>query len=75
MSIKRIVQELSVREAGSLGGKEVLYRHGHEHFSRIGRIGQKEMRTRHPGMSRVWGKLGGRPKKKTLAEMVGQENK
>lgn len=63
---------ISVVEAGRLGGKAVLKKKGRDFFSLIGKMGQKAMRDKYPGMARVWGKLGGRPKKPTLAEIMGE---
>ncbi len=54
---------MDVIEAGRRGGLTVLSTHGREHFSKIGRLGQKALRERYPGMAKVWGKRGGRPKK------------
>lgn len=65
---------MTVSEAGGLGGRETLCRHGRRHFTRIGQRGQAAMREKYPGMSRVWGRMGGRPRKKTLAEIHGQES-
>ncbi|MFH1031368.1 MAG: hypothetical protein V1767_02215 [Chloroflexota bacterium] len=30
------------------------------------------MRQKHPGMARIWGRMGGRPRKPTLAEIMGE---
>lgn len=68
-------ESMTVAQAGSLGGKALLRRHGREHFSRIGSHGQASLRVRYPNMSRVWGQSGGRPRKKTLAEMQAEEGK
>ena len=68
-------QAISVREAGRRGGLAVLATHGREHFSKIGKQGQKALRERHPGMAREWGKKGGRPKKPNLDDMGDQRNK
>lgn len=65
---------MSVREAGAIGGRAVLQRYGLRFYSQIGRLGQKAMRRKYPGMATEWGKLGGRPRKLNLNEM-GQEGK
>ena len=54
---------MTVNEAGHRGGLEVLRRRGRDFFARIGKKGQEAMRVKYPGMSREWGKLGGRPRK------------
>ena len=59
----------NVREAGRLGGLTVFRTRGKAFFTEIGKLGQAEMRLKHPNMAREWGKLGGRPKKTTLNDM------
>ena len=66
--------ELTVREAGRLGGLAVLRKRGREFYSEIGRQGQRIVRERYPGMPSVWGKMGGRPRKPTLADIMGEES-
>lgn len=65
-------EDITVREAGRLGGLTVLRNHGREFYAEIGRQGQKVMRERYPGMARQWGKMGGRPRKPTLDEFLGE---
>ena len=65
-------KNLSVREAGRLGGLAVLAKHGRKHFSKIGKKGQKALREQRPGMASEWGKQGGRPKKPQLYDMGDQ---
>ena len=60
---------LNVREAGRLGGLTVLRKKGKAFFSEIGKSGQSAMRHKYPNMARVWGRLGGRPKKRGLSDM------
>ena len=62
-------------EAGRKGGLTVLYNHGREFYSRIGRIGQAVTRQRYPGMAAEWGRRGGRPKKVCLDEITGEKDK
>jgi hypothetical protein len=57
---------ITVTEAGRMGGLSVLNKRGHKFFSEIGIKGQNAMRAKHPGMASIWGKLGGRPKKSKL---------
>jgi hypothetical protein len=68
-------KELTVREAGRQGGLMVLTKYGHLHFSKIGKKGQESLRNQYPGMARVWGAKGGRPRKPNLDNMGGQEKK
>ena len=55
--------ETSVNEAGRRGGLVVLCTRGKDFFTEIGKKGQKVMREKYPGMAKVWGRKGGRPKK------------
>jgi hypothetical protein len=59
-------KELSVRQAGRLGGLSVLNKYGRAHFMKIGKLGQISMRAKYPGMAPEWGSKGGRPKKPKL---------
>jgi hypothetical protein len=66
---------ISVVEAGRIGGLTVLRTRGTEFYSRIGKKGQVVMRQKYPNMASKWGKLGGRPKKPTLDQVVGEKGK
>jgi len=66
---------MTVREAGRKGGMTVLARYGRAFYAEIGRKGQAAMRQRYPDMAWVWGKKGGRPRKPSLAEIVGEAKK
>jgi general stress protein YciG len=66
---------LTVVEAGRQGGLKVLRTHGRDFFIRIGRKGQGAMRAKYPDMAKQWGKLGGRPKKLTLNQIMGEKGK
>jgi hypothetical protein len=66
---------ISVVEAGRRGGLAVLRKRGRKFFLIIGRKGQAAMRKKYPGMASVWGKMGGRPKKPSLSEIMGEEGK
>jgi hypothetical protein len=48
---------------------------GQGFFAEIGWKGQRVMHARYPNMAQEWGKLGGRPKKLALRELMGQESK
>ena len=61
---------ISVKEAGKIGGLNLLQKYGTAYFSNIGRKGQKAMRTKYPNMASEWGKKGGRPKKINLSQIV-----
>ena len=63
---------MTVAEAGKHGGLKLLETRGCNYFVVIGRKGQAVMRQKHPGMASRWGKLGGRPKKPTLQEIMGE---
>jgi len=66
---------ISVVEAGRKGGLKVLSKRGRAFYSEIGRKGQQAMRQKYPNMASDWGKLGGRPKKLTLDQIVGEKGK
>ena len=66
---------ITVIEAGQKGGFTVLQRYGRQFFVDIGEKGQKAMRQKYPNMASEWGKLGGRPKKLTLNQIVGGKGK
>ena len=66
---------VSVNEAGRRGGLAVFRTRGRQFFAEIGRKGQRALRARHPNMASRWGKLGGRPKKPKLEDVMGNEGK
>ena len=66
---------ISVAEAGRKGGLTGLYRRGGAFYSEIGKKGQQAMRQKYPNMASEWGKLGGRPKKLTLNQIMGEKGK
>jgi hypothetical protein len=66
---------ISVTEAGRKGGLTVLNKRGHSFYSGIGKKGQAVMRRKYPAMATKWGRLGGRPRKPNLAEIVGEAKK
>jgi len=66
---------ITVSEAGKRGGLALLRKYGLRYFVEIGRKGQTAMRERYPGMASEWGKKGGRPKKLTLNQIVGEKGK
>jgi hypothetical protein len=66
---------MTVYEAGKRGGLACLRNRGRQYFAEIGKKGQHEMRRRHPGMAKKWGKKGGRPRKPGLLEIMGEAKK
>jgi len=66
---------ITVAEAGRRGGLAVLRKRGRTFYSEIGKKGQAAMRHKHPGMASAWGKLGGRPRKPKLSELMGGDGK
>lgn len=62
---------ITVREAGRKGGLSCLRNKGRGFFVKIGKKGQFEMRQKYPDMAGKWGKMGGRPKRLTLWEIMG----
>jgi hypothetical protein len=66
---------VTVGEAGRRGGLKLLETRGRDYFVRIGRKGQEAMRQKHPGMASRWGALGGRPRKLTLGQIMGEKSK
>jgi general stress protein YciG len=69
------VEHATVQEAGRLGGLKLLHNRGRRHFIEIGRTGQQAMRGKYPGMASEWGKRGGRPRKRSLADIMGEAKK
>jgi len=65
----------TVQEAGRLGGLKLFHNRGRAYFVEIGKRGQRAMRRKYPGMAAEWGKLGGRPKKPNLGEIMGESKK
>lgn len=66
---------MTVYEAGRKGGLACLRNRGTRFFAEIGKKGQQEMRRRHPGMAKKWGRKGGRPRKPSLAVVMGEAGK
>ena len=65
MESKEHQAEITVREAGRLGGLTTLSRYGIKHYREAGRKGQTSFAAKStPDQRQQWGKLGGRPPKK-----------
>lgn len=63
-------ESITVSEAGRLGGLETLRRHGRQHFVTAGRQGQEVIAHYYTSEDRRhWGSLGGRPRRRKLADM------
>ena len=58
-----------------MGGLKLFRSRGRAHFAKIGRKGQRAMRRKYPYMAAEWGKLGGRPRKPKLNEIMGEGRK
>jgi general stress protein YciG len=69
------VEQATVQEAGRLGGLKLLHNRGRKHFIEIGKAGQQALRRKYPGMASEWGKRGGRPRKRGLADIMGEAEK
>ena len=65
----------TVNEAGRKGGFSVLQNRGRSFYVDIGRKGQLALRLKYPNMASKWGKLGGRPRKPSLIQLVGENSK
>ena len=63
---------MTVRQAGKKGGLACSRNHGRGFYVGIGRRGQHVLRSRHPDKAREWGRMGGRPRKLTLEQIMGQ---
>ena len=70
---KRRTDELTVRDAGRLGGLSTLARHGITHYREAGRRGQAKLAAKCSSADRSrWGALGGRPRK-VRYQALGEE--
>jgi hypothetical protein len=58
-------QELTVSEAGRIGGITTATRYGNGYYRRIGQLGQLTFAQRYGSEDRRrWGRMGGRPRRK-----------
>ena len=67
------ITQLTVKQAGARGGSRTLERHGREFFQTIGRKGGKRTAKLYRGLLSDFGKRGGRPRRPTLDEYMGEE--
>ena len=65
--------EISVRQAGQRGGSRTLERHGREFFQAIGKKGGQRTAKLYRELLSDFGKKGGRPRRPTLDEYMGEE--
>lgn len=64
---------LSVQEAGAKGGLSTSAKHGKEYFRMIGRQGQVAQSSRvSRDQRKMWGAMGGRPKRAKLSDIRGE---
>ena len=55
---------ISVADAGRVGGSTTYTKYGREHFQTIGKKGQASLAAKvSPEQRRIWGSMGGRPRK------------
>ena len=58
-------RNLTIAEAGALGGASTYARYGKEYFRAIGKKGQASLAAKTTTHERrIWGAMGGRPKKR-----------
>ena len=65
-------RHMTVQEAGKRGGRATLENHGRDYFSQIGRKGGERTAELHHNLLRQFGQMGGRPKRPTLDETMGE---
>ena len=68
-----VSSRISVREAGRRGGIATRDRHGIEFYRQIGARGGESTKKLYAHLFSEFGKKGGRPKRPTLSELVGEE--
>ena len=66
-------RELTVRQAGAIGGTTTRLRYGRDHFRAIGKKGQAKLASKiNSDQRRIWGRMGGRPRKRLYSDMGGE---
>ena len=68
-------EEITVREAGARGGRATLERLGTDFFREIGRKGGLRTKELYGSFFKEYGHRGGRPRRPSLDECVGEEAK
>ena len=66
-------EEISVKAAGRRGGTTTRERYGSDFYRRIGRMGGERTRALYAELLKEFGKKGGRPRRPTLDEYMGEE--
>lgn len=66
-------EELTVKQAGAKGGRTTLERHGREFYREIGKKGGKQTATLYKDLLSEFGRRGGRPRRPSLDEYMGEE--
>ena len=66
-------EEISVKAAGRRGGMTTRERYGSDFYRRIGRMGGERTRALYAELLKEFGKQGGRPRRPTLDEYMGEE--
>jgi len=71
---KKLVQIISVKEAGRRGGQATLRNQGNEFFREIGKKGGKRTAELYRDLLSEIGKMGGRPRRPALNEYLEEED-
>lgn len=66
---------ISVKEAGRRGGRATVENQGVDFFRRIGRKGGERTKELYADLLREFGKKGGRPRRPTLGESAGEQDR
>jgi len=66
---------INVREAGRRGGRATLENQGREFFRRIGKRGGQQTKELYGELLSQFGKRGGRPRRPTLNDHVGERDR
>ncbi len=66
-------EDISVKVAGRRGGTTTRDRYGRDFYRRIGKLGGERTRELYAGALRELGKKGGRPRRPSLDEYMGEE--
>lgn len=70
-----VPSQVTVREAGARGGRSTLERQGVEFFREIGKKGGQRTKELYGELLSEFGKKGGRPKRPTLDESAGEQDR
>jgi len=69
---KNVPGEITAAEAGRKGGQTTLAKYGHSWYAHLGSLGSRQQRCLYPNKARDWGRMGGRPKVRSLNEIEGE---